>query len=144
MKDLFVSYGLAVALEELGFNKPCLANYYSFGDGEKRDGKYGQTDPELFINESLEQREEELGLYAFHVVRVPLFQQVFDWFREEYNLTFFFIPSGKPVRWGYVIPACYLKDKQGSAKTFTTYKEAEIHCINALIEIIKQKNYIEQ
>lgn len=139
MKDLFVSYDLAITLQQLGFDKPCLANYYTFGDGRARDKKYGQTEPELFIDESLEEREEELRMYAYHVVGVPLFQQVFQWFREEHDMTFFFMPTGKPVKWGYVIPSCYLEDKNGKAKTYDTYREAEIQCIQSLIDILKQK-----
>ncbi len=89
MKELFVTYAIAKALQEKDFYQSCFfANYFVFGDGKVRDSKYGQTEPELFIcgRNSLESREEKLQMHAYHDVSVPTHQQVIDWLRVKHNI----------------------------------------------------------
>ena len=91
MKDLFVPYEIAIGLKKLGFNEPCVGIYHSRLDftitskmQEKISFTFGMfqypkrnsdanTVSGTFIGEE--------GCYA------PMYQQVFDWFREQHNLT---------------------------------------------------------
>ncbi len=86
LKHLFVPFNIAKLLDDKGFDDRTLANYFVFGDGVCRKGKYGQTEPELFIDENLSDREEELGMYAYHVMGVPIYQQVIDWLEENHKI----------------------------------------------------------
>jgi hypothetical protein len=74
-------------------------------------------------------------------IPIPLKQQVFRWFRENYNL----ISSIDTIIYG-----CTLNEQEfhykiitntsvGSYGQFGTYEEAESACINKLIEIVKNK-----
>jgi hypothetical protein len=67
MNKEFVTYEQALALQELGFDKPCLAywNYYT------QELNYN-SHPSTFHSED--------------VIQLPLKQQVFRWFREKYGL----------------------------------------------------------
>jgi len=68
---------------------------------------------------------ENTFLYSGNV-GAPLYQQAFRWFREKYNL---FI-SIDHYENGYSI---------NDLRRFDTYEEAELACLNKLIEIVKNK-----
>lgn len=105
MKEQFVTYEIALALKELGFNEPCLA-YYTTGndvtlnkDGnptnfvllsEKLRGElvgHGSVKNELF--KWLKDNDRTNGeLYTLsESITAPLWQQAIDWFREKHNLS---------------------------------------------------------
>ena len=115
----FVPYELAVKLKELGFDEPCFG-YYDNG---------------VFIFWYDSKQETELLLNC----TAPTFSQAFRWFREKYDL-----PSNLElleIGWDYVI---YLDDggediDYGDAP-FKTYEEAELACLNKLIEIVQGGN----
>ena len=69
MKNEFIPYQQALELKELGFNEPCLGkffyNHLEIGGNWRNDDF--KEDPDIFIS-------------------APLYQQVFRWFREKYNL----------------------------------------------------------
>jgi hypothetical protein len=119
MNKEFIPYEQALALKELGFNEPCLGFYRIFSDG----------DIELLINSNSNMRHLE----------APTFLQAFRFFRKKYKL------SGTPQYFtgGYY---CYtindMKDTEKSNRLFTefeSYEEAEIACLEKLIEIVKSK-----
>ena len=64
MKEQFVTYVIAKKLKELGFDEECLGSYFEWPIPDR--GTF------------------ELSLRG--TVPAPLWQQVIDWFREEYNL----------------------------------------------------------
>ena len=129
MNKEFIPYKQAVALKKLGFDEPCLAAYFVFGDGKLREGRYGQTEPQLFINginKQLEDREEELKMFAYYDLSVPLYQQAFRWFREKYILIYVIV---KAESWFFTINGC------NTQEGFNTYEEAELACLDKLIEL---------
>lgn len=69
MKKQFVTYEIALALKELGFNAPCMALYYI---EDKCFHKTNYTCTNVLQN--------NICLDA------PLWQQVIDWFREEHDI----------------------------------------------------------
>ena len=114
----FVPYELAVKLKALGFDEECLSYYFnkqlSFGSKTA----YGE------------------------VVEAPLFQQAFRWFREKYELfhsTNYQDDNSGPGGFDYEIQNKRGKQlNQGEYLEFETYKDAELACLEKLIEIVEQ------
>jgi hypothetical protein len=129
MEKEFVPYELAVKLKELGFDEPCLKSY---GD----DGLLNQNDHSLYLS-------------------APLYQQAFRWFREKYNMDFTIITNYakidsktiKSYRVGIVlvegkkINSFFLRPKKDSFEflEFKTYEEAELACLDKLIELVESE-----
>ena len=120
MNKEFVKYEQALALKELGFDEPCIGYYDEGGN---------------------------LYTEMVEVLKAPLYQQAFRWFREEYNLRGFigFRPNTKQFD-------CHIYDMSLSGKEYVkqrtmeeynkdpkvgTYEEAELECLKKLIEIVK-------
>jgi hypothetical protein len=121
MKEQFVPYELAVKLKQLGFDEPCLGFY--------------ERNQELIIQECLitDFHSDSLQCVA------PLLQQAFRWFRENYlyHPHFFSKEDGTFVwciRW-------YIDGLQKDTPYFSsnTYEEAELACLDKLIEIVELK-----
>ena len=118
MNKEFVPYEQALALKELWFNEKCLDNY------DPRFEKLS-SDMETWSNEHF---PETLMIPA------PLYQQAFRWFREKYQLTSW-VYNSNTDKFFYTI----LQDGRivKSQKSSITYEEAELACLNKLIEIVK-------
>lgn len=71
MKHLFVSYELAIKLKEKGFDEPC---FMYENDSERSLYNY---EYDIFLN-------DKQNLSSF--IKIPLYQQVVDWFREKHNI----------------------------------------------------------
>jgi hypothetical protein len=140
MNNEFVSYEIALKLKELGFNKPCICGYNDYhllrskisssfdGDFVKWDEKYDRD------------------------LKAPLFQQVFKWFREQFNWQAsieatkdqhshelgynYFIWNSETGLEYHTMPM----NKPSGDWEFKTYEEAELACLLKLIEIIKNEN----
>ena len=134
MTKEFIPYEQALALKELGFDEPCLANYTVIPE----DGIDWFTIPEQGItdktsfgsskNYNSKYFEEEGTISA------PLYQQAFRWFREKYNLDVISRPHiGKSKKY-----VCDPINFRLEAKN--TLEEAELACLKKLIEILKNDN----
>jgi len=131
MDKEFVPYTEALALKELGFDEPCI--YYV--DKENEGYIYNfQCHPDEFIE-----------WCACDVIKTPLWQQAFKWFREEYNI-YVKINLHDPDRvdsWRFTLDyiggeIVYIH-KSSPDTYFKTYEEAELECIRKLIEIVKDE-----
>lgn len=73
MKEQFIPYEIAVQLKQLGFNQKCFGSYFQ---PNLTEIKY----PSSFfrLNNSLNMGND--------ACTAPLWQQAFDWFREEHDL----------------------------------------------------------
>ena len=120
MEKEFVPYELAFKLKELGFNEPCFG---WFTDSQHlyidniRNGK-------MFKSNN--------GCLA------PTFSQAFRWFREKYGMYSHIKTSGKIS----VLEFTWVSNgKYGffSKNGFETYEEAELACLEKLIEIVELK-----
>ncbi len=111
MTKEFVPYGLAVKLKELGFNEPCFG--YRDGIGH------------LMIKET-----PHGGISA------PTYSQAFRWFREKYDLFCWIEKFHKDETYIFQIPPANFTKIQGD---FKTYEEAELACLQKLIQIVKPK-----
>jgi len=124
----FIPYEQALALKELGFDEPCLATYHK-------------------------ELHTIIPIYAKYtnqdVIKAPLYQQAFRWFREKYNLDGSMsvdVWNKKTVSYRITggIENVIEADSYGSlydidSKEFLTYEEAELVCLEKLIEIVKNK-----
>lgn len=117
MEKEFVSYEQAVALKDLGFDGDYLKVY--------------STKWQKILDEEYAVR------YDVDYAPAPLKQQVFRWFRDNYDMIGY---SERLICGSYedVISSPYLLDWEDDI-TFSTYEEAENNCINRLIELAKQK-----
>ena len=151
MRD-FAPHQQALELKELGFDEPCLAHLSVFGDGTIEDGRYKIIQQQVFYPNDYttsDDKAEELGLHSFVLCGVPLFQQAFRWFREKY---FIHCEIGRDFdTWDYelydfksntIIGNRFFAEEGAiptGFKTFNTYEETELACLNKLIEITKTK-----
>lgn len=128
MKEQFVTYEIALALKELVFDEPCLATY-SYNTQLYDKGKFRiEITPQPFYYPDVN------PLPRF--ILAPLWQQAFRWFRDKHNLdSWIYCPNESK---GYF--AIILKDKRFVSynEQFDTYEEAELACLNKLIEIVKE------
>lgn len=73
MNKLFVPYEIAKALKEKGFDEPCLSYWYTTNS----------VDPKIRVKDmSYDGYINEPDQHT----TAPLYQQVFDWFRENHKI----------------------------------------------------------
>jgi hypothetical protein len=123
MNKEFIHYEEALALKELGFDKPCFGYYYT------TNGKDWQ-----FAEKSEYYRlDDEINIGSKFSLSAPTFSQAFRWFREKYKVSPI-ITCYSELRnaWKYHIP------NEGGEQGFNTYEEAELECLIKLIEIVKE------
>jgi hypothetical protein len=120
MNKEFIPYEQALELKELGFDEPCFGWFQSSRLKKEynalKDGG----------NQSYMRKED---------CNAPTFSQAFRWFRERYNLHCWVYTSNSKEFW-YSI----LKDGRMMVrdyKPFNTYEEADLACLDRLIEIVK-------
>jgi hypothetical protein len=121
MNKEFVPYDRALKLKQLGFDEPCLDFY--------------DDNQELFYN-----HENKEKIHIGDSVKAPLFSQAFRWFREKYNLCYninkhgyWFFEIKKDEGYGDLTDVVCCFD-------FESYEEAELACLDKLIEIVESKN----
>ena len=125
MKDLFIPYKQALAMKELGFDDEVL-KVYDIDSSESELFNYGEVltgDDELYA---------------------PLYQQAFKWFREKHKLhgNIYYFDNEEVADAPYSISLEGITIEQaemlGEGENYTTYEEAELACLNKLIEIVKK------
>lgn len=114
MEKQFVPYDLALRLKKLGFDEKCFGVYYS-KDGDVRiyDG-----------NESGD---------------APLWQQAFDWFRDEHNMSGEVFLYGTPDGFAYGIYNTIKTEINDVSDIIGNFKEARLECLRKLIEFVENK-----
>jgi hypothetical protein len=147
MEKEFVPYTLALKLKQLEFDEPC----FSIWKNDKLisvGGHWGMN-----ITHSMFGFEGDM--FALDECRAPTFQQAFRWFREKYNMDFTIITNYakidsktiKSYRVGIVlvegkkINSFFLRPKKDSFEflEFKTYEEAELACLDKLIELVESE-----
>ena len=130
----FVPYEEALALKELGFNKPCLASYYHAGK---------RLDICEYIN------------HGEYTVLAPSFSQAFRWIREKYWYTALILCDSFQIvmqlstsrtrdsrTWEW--KPIYVTQTYHKEEGLKSYDESELACLKQLIEIAKEKNNEQQ
>lgn len=119
MNKEFIPYEQALELKELGFDEKCLG-YYNI-DPSLKHIPFNPFPP----------FEHEWCLPA------PIYQQAFRWFREKYGLVG--LTNIGTQKFSY-----YIFDEKTDSREVTSpmngsYEEAELACLNKLIELVKNK-----
>lgn len=135
METEFIPYELALRMKQIGFdNVPCLAVWYNV---PKLD------DYEFFdFSNNFSYQHYETHYYANKgfkdAVLAPTWNQAFKWFREKHNLVFNFISYSivKPGEYHWSIT---WNDESKASGIVKTYEEAELACLENLIEIFERK-----
>jgi hypothetical protein len=122
MEKEFIPYEQALALKELGFNEGCFGYYYTLNG---KDWKFAEKSEYYRL-------DDEINIGGKFSLLVPLYQQAFRWFREKHGL--FQTIDGLEERLYYKIT-----QTNEYSKPYTTYEEAELACLNKLIELVKTK-----
>ena len=112
MKD-FVPYQEALELKQLGFDEPCFGWFAS---------------DRTLVKEVTEKSDFTLA---------PTYSQAFRWFREKYNLKscIIFRTSMEDNKEYY---DWLIKGQEVVYRHFTTYEQAELACLQKLIELVKK------
>jgi hypothetical protein len=113
MKKEFAPYELALRLNKIGFDVPCM-RYYS------KDGS--------LITRLTQEKE----------CNAPLFQQAFRWFREEFYMVGEINSYYADKKWSFNYDIVTIFKEKASDR-FNTYEEAELACLDKLIEIVETK-----
>ena len=125
MEKEFIPYEQALALKELGFDEPCFKKYIAGCLWSN------PTTPEIYKNIHPNSSD----------CLAPLYQQAFRWFREKYGLEGVTQRAEYFMWYKWIIHQYTENVKKYVADWFEykTYEEAELECLNKLIEIVKNK-----
>jgi len=138
----FVPYEIAVALKNIGFDKLCIASYYT-DDKENDLGSDGDYRKQ-FVGLEFAPQDSWGAVFEPHFIKntestyyvsAPLYQQVFDWFEDVHNIKCWVEWGSEYLQLGYYQDSTGLK--QYINNDTVTKKEAEILLIEKLIEIVK-------
>jgi hypothetical protein len=148
MNKEFIPYTQALALRELGFNEPCFTTYdddkrlrnpFDYEKSEDEENISYIEDSKEFIHNS-DLTFENFNGHPNHYtqfITAPLYQQAFRWFREKHGWV------GGIRLLTNSVPGIIGEFTKGKDYSFmiiaTTYEEAELACLNKLIELIKNK-----
>jgi len=125
----FVSHKQALELKELGFDEECFGFYTH--KGELR--RYTNFDGELNDFQTLKNSSITMG---DNWCAAPTFSQAFRWFREKYQIDSWIYPNLNGL---YSVSNVRRGVGLGKVSEYQTYEEAELACLNKLIEIVKTK-----
>jgi hypothetical protein len=138
MNKEFIPYTEALALKELGFDEDCFAIWSGFDELN-----FSITDTIRLYSSGFRingTQSSKFYINDFNSLRVaaPTFSQAFRWFREKYDLHHvihqFTFKKGTDEE--------YLAEVGKADDTFSecrTYEDAEVACLEKLIEIIEEK-----
>ena len=127
MNKEFVPYEQALALKELGFDEPCFGYYHICNTDELKE----IYECDYFFHEKSGNFNSNCLL-----LKAPLYQQAFRWFREKYGL-WQIVMQNTDEDWTYDIMTIIGMIDYKIFDVFDTYEEAEHECLNKLIEIVK-------
>jgi hypothetical protein len=138
MEKEFISYELALRMKQLGFNENCYrvgnpngAICWRFMDVAGVEG--------VGIDDILLEKFDKLWW-----VEIPTFSQAFRWFREKYEIeatTSCFYSKRLDIPYEERQYHCHIIRDGVTSKgpKYKTYEEAELACLEKLIEIVESK-----
>jgi hypothetical protein len=127
MEKEFVSYELALKLKELGFKERCLTYY-------------GEDKPMIYDGVTIHGWDHNTSFLNW--TSRPTFSQAFRFFRESYGLHHHIeeIYRDGKLKYEYCITSPNNLEKDFSEESIVNeYEEAELACLDKLIEIVETK-----
>ena len=123
MEKEFVPYEEALALKELGFDESCLA-----------------TIDQIDFIHIKGTKSSPRGSMMYDTINCPTFSQAFAFFREKYGYDVT-IKKCTPSEFKFEIEQLFAKGNNHYFIDFPfkSHKEAELKCIDKLIETVKRK-----
>ena len=128
----FIPYELALELKKLGFNEPCFTWYWD----------------DIGLYNGLEYNNHNKNP---NLISAPTYSQAFRWFREKYSWQHsidatsdqhnfelgynYWIWNNKTGEEYHTMP----KNRPTGDWEYETYEEAELECLEKLIQIVKEK-----
>lgn len=126
MEKEFVPYEVALKLKELGFDEPSPTFYTAKGLLYRSVDFNGYTIDKIYSNECL----------------APTFSQAFRWFREKYGL-YHSIGLDNSLENDVNCDYQIINHSQSISEhetNFNNYEEAELACLEKLLEIVNPKS----
>jgi hypothetical protein len=125
MEKEFVPYNLSLRMKQLGFDEPCVAHWFNnVGIGIE------------FRLEPLNEAIAKTNISVYYEL-APLYQQAFRWFREKYSM---YHQIHKGYGWeGIVRESNNNESILWHDGTYNSPEEAELACLEKLIEIVEEK-----
>lgn len=123
MKKEFIPLKQSIDLKKLGFNEPVIG-YFSEKEFKLSDVPFNAN-------------KDHGDFMSLATQSAPLYQQVFRWFREKYNIDT--LPSKTYNYYFHIYINDELFENENGLKPFLegkTYEEAEFECLKKLIEIV--------
>jgi hypothetical protein len=121
----------SIELKGLGFNEPCIAKFVR---------------KQFSMNVAGEWYRHNSNEITTGWISAPLYQQVFKWFRKEHYIHCEISETTDCEEdnesWNFIVYKYKFGDNDAMKRSITdykTYEEAELACLNKLIEIVKQK-----
>ena len=133
MKDEFVTFDIAMAMRELGFDEPCLAHYY--------------VNDKHFDYMASFNNPKSNSQYHESRVTAPLWQQAFKWFRTKYGIDGQVSNTNapEPEKWCYDVArlsgGILIMFSPKTDKPFDSYELAVEDCILKMINLVKENAY---
>ena len=130
MEKEFINYNQALKLKELGFDEPCFG-FYQLEYGEIRptmvddDEQYRLTGYRTCKNSEIPK----------HYTSAPTFSQAFRWFRKDNGLSAIVSQFGYSIENAFGGIEYYVDEDENP----TCYEEAELACLEKLIEIVENE-----
>jgi hypothetical protein len=123
MEKEFVPYDLALKLKAIGFDEPCFGQFYKHPTQKEEEFR-------LFHDCVWEDRTTSYWRtnISNHFVSAPTFSQAFRFFREKYDLHYLRPTKYSETKWWGI---------GGNTKVCDSYEEAELACLDKLIEIVE-------
>jgi len=143
MEKEFVPYDLALRMKALGFDEPCFGLYENGKIGYSWATSQCTVTPIVYRTNS----NFVENILSKDDCTAPTFSQAFSWFREKYDLFPIvqpYFPSNK-LTWNIIFMDNFsvnIGDGEGEyveSEIIGSYEEAELACLNKLIEIVKEK-----
>jgi hypothetical protein len=130
MTKEFVPYELALKLKQLGFDEPCFGEWQNLETGKN-----------LVIDD--EDRIYNIPILGADI-KAPTFSQAFKWFRKNHGLYSSIIfkksyPDNHVTGLEWYIIICGGDGVLFDTNETYTYEEAELACLEKLIEIVELK-----
>jgi hypothetical protein len=135
MNKEFIPYEQALALKKFGFREDCFALY-----DESRNNRFEFINNQLAFNHAKMYYDSK---NVYPCILCPTYSQAFRWFREKYGLYHVINMFGdwdKP-QYSYIVSGKTMDNPahMWHYEDVDSYEEAELACLNKLIEIVKTK-----